>query len=42
MISSDTFSADPEEIDRELMEGLHPYEGWSHDPCPSDQRKAQS
>ena len=27
--SDGSFSSDPEEIDRELMDGLDPYEGWS-------------
>lgn len=25
-------SSTPEDLDRELMEGLDPVEGWSHDP----------
>jgi hypothetical protein len=41
MFQSDgSFSSDPEEIDRELMEGIDPYEGWSHDPRPPDRNRA--
>ena len=46
MFESDgSFSSDPEEIDRQLMEGLDPYEGWSPDRpgfAPRDEKEAKS
>lgn len=46
MFESDgSFSSDPEDLDRELMEGLDPYEGWSPDrrgPSSHDEREAKS
>lgn len=32
IFAGDGSSSDPEELDRQLLEGLHPYEGWSHEP----------
>lgn len=38
-------SSDPEDLDRELMDGIDPYEGWSHEPRSvraDDRRQASS
>ncbi|MFN8637680.1 MAG: hypothetical protein U0893_27830 [Chloroflexota bacterium] len=31
IFEGDGSSSDPEELDRQLREGLHPHEGWSHE-----------
>jgi hypothetical protein len=41
MVRSDgSFSSEPEEMERELKDGIDPYEGWSHDPRPADRNRA--
>ena len=46
MFESDgSLSSDPEELDRQLIEGLDPHEGWSPDrrgPSARDEREAKS